>query len=99
MTVEPPDGPIASVARALPPGAVLDEFEVAEVIGAGSTAIVYAAADRARGATVAIAEYMPARLAQRHDAQVTPRSPAQADAFSKPSLTKPARWRAAITRR
>jgi non-specific serine/threonine protein kinase len=83
LTVEPPDGPIASVARALAPGAVLDEFEVAEVIGAGSTAIVYAATDRAREATVAIAEYMPARLAQRHEAQVTPRSPAQADAFAK----------------
>jgi non-specific serine/threonine protein kinase len=33
---------------------------------------------------VAIAEYMPARLAQRnHEAQVTPRTSAQADAFAK----------------
>ncbi len=78
------DGPIASVPRALPTGAWLDEFEVGEIIGEGSTAIVYAATDRARALPVAIAEYMPARLAQRnHEAQVTPRTSAQADAFAK----------------
>ena len=84
LNVELPDSPIASVARALPAGARLDEFEVGEIIGEGSTAIVYAATDRARAIPVAIAEYMPARLAQRnHEAQVTPRTPAQADAFAK----------------
>ena len=84
LNVELPDGPIASVARALPAGASLDEFEVGEIIGEGSTAIVYAATDRARAIPVAIAEYMPARLAQRHhEAQVTPRTSAQADAFAK----------------
>jgi serine/threonine protein kinase len=84
LNVELPDGPIASVARALPAGASLDEFEVGEIIGEGSTAIVYAATDRARAVPVAIAEYMPARLAQRHhEAQVTPRTSAQADAFAK----------------
>jgi serine/threonine protein kinase len=84
LNVELPDGPIASVARALPAGASLDEFEVGEIIGEGSTAIVYAATDRARAVPAAIAEYMPARLAQRHhEAQVTPRTSAQADAFAK----------------
>jgi non-specific serine/threonine protein kinase len=79
-----PDSPIASAARALPAGAWLDEFEVEEIIGEGSVAIVYAATDRARAVPVAIAEYMPARLAQRNDeAQVTPRTSAQADAFAK----------------
>jgi non-specific serine/threonine protein kinase len=81
---ELPDSPIASVARALPPGARLEEFEVGEVIGEGSAVIVYAASDRARAVPVAIAEYMPVRLAQRnHEAQVTPRTSAQADAFAK----------------
>jgi non-specific serine/threonine protein kinase len=82
--MELPDDPIASVARALPAGAWLDEFEVGDIIGQGSTTIVYEATERARGLPVAIAEYMPARLAQRnHEAQVTPRTSAQADAFAK----------------
>jgi serine/threonine protein kinase len=84
LNMEQPDGPIVSVAGALPAGAWLDEFEVGEIIGEGSTAIVYAATDRARAVPVAIAEYMPARLAQRnHEGQVTPRTSAQADAFAK----------------
>jgi non-specific serine/threonine protein kinase len=84
LNEELPDSPIASVARALPAGAWLDEFDVAEIIGEGSTAIVYAATDRVRAIPVAIAEYMPARLAQRHhESQVTPRTSAQADAFAK----------------
>ena len=62
----------------------LDEFEVEAIIGEGSVAIVYAATDRALALPVAIAEYMPARLAQRNDeAQVTPRTAAQADAFAQ----------------
>ena len=78
------DSPVASAARALPAGAWLDEFEVEEIIGEGSVAIVYAATDRVLAVPVAIAEYMPARLAQRNDeAQVTPRTSAQADAFAK----------------
>src|SRR4029434_2547595 len=73
-----------SAARALPLGFWLGEFEVEEIIAEGSVAIVYAATDRALAVPVAIAEYMPARLAQRNDeAQVTPRSPSGADAFAK----------------
>ena len=67
LNEELPDRPIASVARALPAGARLDEFEVVEIIGAGSTTIVYGATDRARTIPAAIAEYMPATLAQRHE--------------------------------
>jgi serine/threonine protein kinase len=78
------DSPIASAARALPAGAWLDEFEIERIIGEGSAVVVYAATDRALAVPVAIAEYMPARLAQRNDeAQVTPRTSAQADAFAK----------------
>ena len=71
-------------ARALPAGSRLGEFEIEEVIGEGSVAIVYAATDLALAVPVAIAEYLPARLAQRaEEAQVVPRSSAQADAFAK----------------
>ena len=78
------DSPITSAARALPPGARLDEFEVEEIIHSGTVAIVYAATNRALGVPVSIAEYMPARLAWRDDeAQVTPRTFAQADAFAR----------------
>jgi serine/threonine protein kinase len=81
---ELPDSPVASAARALPAGAWLGEFEVEATISEGSVAIVYAATDRALAVPVAISEYMPARLAQRNDvAQVTPRTPAQVDAFAK----------------
>ena len=84
LNEELPDSPIGSAARALPAGAWLDELEVEEIIGEGSVAIVYAATDRALAVPVAIAEYMPARLAQRNDdAQVTPRTAAQADAFAR----------------
>ena len=81
--VEAADRPAASVARALPAGASVGEFDLGEIIGAGSTTIVYAATDRARAIPVAMAEYMPAKLAQRHEAQVAPRTSAQADAFAK----------------
>jgi serine/threonine protein kinase len=84
LNEEPPDSPIASASRALPAGACLDEFEVEGIIGEGSVAIVYAATDLALEIPVAIAEYMPIRLAQRNDeAQVAPRTSAQADAFMK----------------
>ena len=84
LSEELPDGPSADVRRALPAGTWLEEFELGEIIGEGSTAIVYAASDRARGVPLAIAEYLPARLAQRnHEGQVAPRASTQADAFAK----------------
>ena len=83
LNVAPPDGAIASAVRALAAGARLDEFEIGEIIGQGSTTIVYAATEPAGAVPVAIAEYMPARLARRHEAQVAPRTSAQADAFAK----------------
>ena len=81
---ELPDSPIVSAARALPAGTHLNDFELGEILGEGSATIVYAATDRALEVPVAIAEYMPASIAQRNDAaQVTPRTPAQADAFAR----------------
>ena len=84
LNEELPDSPIASAARALPAGAWLDEFEIEKIIDEGGVVIVYAATDRALAVPVAIAEYMPARLAHRSDeAQVTPRTSAQADDFAR----------------
>ena len=84
LSEELPDSPSADVRRALPAGTWLEAFELGEIIGEGSTAIIYAASDRARGVPLAIAEYMPARLAQRnHEGQVAPRASTQADAFAK----------------
>lgn len=83
LNEELPASPGASAFRALPVGTWLDEFEVGGIIGQGSSAIVYAATDRAGAIPVAIAEYMPARLAQRDEVQVTPRTSAHADAFAK----------------
>src|SRR4030095_11471591 len=76
--------PVVSAAHALPAGAWLNEFEVEEVIGEGSATIVYAATDHVLAIPVALAEYMPARIAQRNSAgQVTPLTAVQSDAFAK----------------
>ena len=84
MTEGLPDNPIPCAARALLAGTWLGEFEVEEVLAEGSVTIVYAATSRALAGPVSIAEYMPARLAQRNDeGQVTPRTSAQADTFAR----------------
>jgi len=84
LNAELPDSSSAYVRRALPPGTWLEAFELGELICEGSSTIVYAATDRARRVPVAIAEYMPARLAQRnHEGQVAPQASAQANAFAK----------------
>ena len=53
------------VTRALPRGTRIDAFEIVEVIAEGAVGIVYRADPIAGGETVALMEYMPARLAQR----------------------------------
>ncbi len=73
-----------SAVRALPAGARLDGFEIEALICEGSVSIVYWATDRALAIPVAIAEYMPARLALRIDeSQVTPRTSSQVATFAK----------------
>ena len=51
--------------RALPKGFRIDEFEIQEVIGSGSFAIVYRAFDHSLGRDRAIKEYLPRELAGR----------------------------------
>lgn len=84
LSEELPDGAVGSAARVLPAGTILDEFEVEEIIDEGDATIIYAATERSRAVPVAIAEYMPALIAQRDDAaQVTPRTSARADVFAR----------------
>jgi serine/threonine protein kinase len=74
----------AGAGRPLPAGSRLGGFEITGIIAEGGVTIVYAATDAALGTEVAIAEYMPAWLADRNsEGHVTPRSPAEASAFSR----------------
>src|SRR4051794_4473377 len=62
---ERPSGEGQQDVRALPKGFRIDEFEVLEVIGSGSFAIVYKAFDHSLGRERAIKEYLPRELAGR----------------------------------
>jgi hypothetical protein len=52
-------------AEALPPGTILGGFRVVEVLGRGSSSIVYLALDSSLQRQVAIKEYLPTDLAER----------------------------------
>ena len=83
-TEDRPEGGMGSAARVLPAGTLVNEFQVEGVIDEGDATIIYAATERSRAVPVAIAEYMPALIAQRDDAaQVTPRTSARADVFAR----------------
>ncbi|WP_367068839.1 serine/threonine-protein kinase [Oryzisolibacter sp. LB2S] len=56
-------------AEALPPGTRLKEFEIQALLGVGGFGMVYQAFDHSLQRSVAIKEYMPARLAGRADGQ------------------------------
>ena len=68
--------------NALPPGAILGEFEILRVIGIGGFGIVYLAQDHSLQRKIALKEYMPSSLAERSSqARVTVRSERHADTF------------------
>jgi serine/threonine protein kinase len=70
--------------RGLPPGSRLGGFELTGIIAEGEVTIVYAATDAASNAEVAIAEYMPARLAGRdREGHVTPNATADDALFTR----------------
>lgn len=71
-----------SDSNALPPGAMLGEFEILRVIGIGGFGIVYLAQDHSLQRKIALKEYMPSSLAERSSqSRVTVRSERHADTF------------------
>ena len=68
--------------NALPPGKMLQEFEVLRVLGEGGFGIVYLTKGRYLDDLVAIKEYLPAQLATRVEGTtITPTSSANHDFF------------------
>ena len=66
----------------LPPGTLIDEFEIQGQLGVGGFGVVYRAFDRALERTVAIKEYLPADFAMRSEDQtVQPKSSAAQPTF------------------
>ncbi|MET0335171.1 MAG: hypothetical protein ABW190_12935 [Rhizobacter sp.] len=80
-----PPGPLPALAgQALPPGSLLEVFEVLQVLGLTSCGVLYLARHTVDGNTVAIKEYMPSSLARRTTAEdVGPIDPSHADAFDR----------------
>ncbi len=69
--------------NALPPGTMLQEYEVLRVLGEGGFGIVYLTKGRYLDDLVAIKEYLPAQLATRVDGTtITPTSSANQEFFS-----------------
>jgi len=73
--------------KGLPPGTVVDQYEIARTLGGGGFSIVYLATDRSTDSKVVIKEYMPGRLAERgSDLSVRARSEADADRYHRGRL-------------
>jgi serine/threonine protein kinase len=68
----------------LPAGHALQEFVIEQVLGVGSSSIVYVAADTKLNRRVALKEYLPGTLAVRAPSgDVSPRVPRFAEAYDK----------------
>ena len=61
----PEGGLVAMPDLVLPPGTLIDEFEIQGQLGVGGFGVVYRAFDRALERTVAIKEYLPQQSATR----------------------------------
>ena len=59
------DGSRSALANALPPGSVIDGYQVLKVLGAGGFGITYLAREGEHGETVALKEYFPNIFAVR----------------------------------
>ncbi len=70
-------------ATALPPGTVVDGFEIVRVVASNDLSIEYLAIDRQGAASVVLVEYMPQRLARRKGTVVWPHTPPNADALGR----------------
>ena len=58
----------------LPPGTLLQRFEIVRVLAESASGIDYLATDLQRDAEVVVKEYFPQRLAQRVQATMVPRA-------------------------
>src|ERR1700712_3955781 len=72
----------ANQSNALALGAQVDEFEIVRVLGVGGFGIVYLALDRILLRYVAVKEYLPTSLAERHVGRVSARTLNQAQTFN-----------------
>ncbi|UHD16093.1 SUMF1/EgtB/PvdO family nonheme iron enzyme [Thiocapsa bogorovii] len=69
--------------QALPVGAMIEEFRIVQILGAGAFGVVYQCDNTYLDETVAIKEFLPTDLATRQpDGQIVPLSPATTEAFS-----------------
>ncbi len=59
------DGSRSALANALPPGSVIDGYQILKVLGAGGFGITYLAREGEDGETVALKEYFPNVFAER----------------------------------
>src|ERR1700761_3922383 len=69
--------------RALPPGTLLQRFEIVRVLAENASGIDYLATDLQRDSDVLVKEYFPARLAHRVQATMVPRAPEDTEALAR----------------
>jgi len=82
--LQPPDPSPTSSEHVLLPGAMLEDFEVTEVLETTDTGVVYQATHALEGNTVAIKEYLPAAIATRNAVGLVElRDPAHEEAFHR----------------
>jgi serine/threonine protein kinase len=70
-------------ARALPPGSVVEGFEIVRVVASSDLCIDYLAIAPQDATSVVLVEYMPQRLARRKGTTVWPLTPPDADALGR----------------
>lgn len=82
--LQPPGRLPVGAGQALEPGYMLEEFEITQVLGLTSFGVLYLATHVSEHSTVAIKEYLPSSLAQRHaDGQLELTDPSHDAAFQR----------------
>jgi serine/threonine protein kinase len=82
--LQPPGSLPVGAGQALAPGAMLEDFQIAQVIGLTSFGVLYLATHVLDGNTVAVKEYLPSSLAVRNsEGAIELQDPSQAGAFQR----------------
>ena len=82
--LQPPGRLPVGAGQALEPGYMLEEFEITQVLGLTSFGVLYLATHVKDQSTVAIKEYLPSSLTQRHaDGQLELTDPSHDTAFQR----------------